>query len=157
MSRRALHSAAMAALCLLIAHIGKVTSAVTDWEPSYAECLNNMTTWYPTQMVALMLRGGDEWMIQHMYCNWAHKPQTGALRWVNIRNTHFKSSKTNTVLLPVHDCLVGQWTDLFHLFQRVHRPYSDSRCHVKPQLPTGATGRLGLGFSLIRQSLFEWI
>lgn len=43
---------AMAALGLLIAPIGKVTSAVTDPQTSYAECLNNMTTWYPTQMVA---------------------------------------------------------------------------------------------------------
>lgn len=33
-----------AALGLLIAPIGKVTSAVTDPQTSYAECLNNMTT-----------------------------------------------------------------------------------------------------------------
>lgn len=43
--------------------LGQLTSAVTNQQPSKAECLNNMTTWCPTQMVAAMLeeRGESKW------------------------------------------------------------------------------------------------
>ncbi len=59
----------IAALHILIVPIRKATSAVIDQEPSYAECLDRMTTWCPTQMVVVMSREGGlvAWMIQHMH------------------------------------------------------------------------------------------
>lgn len=98
---------AIAALRLLIAPIGPATSAVTDQEPSYAECLNNMTTWCPTQMVAVMLKRvvGWGWMIQHMYCTEHRNQEQGAsdeymlpteINTVKINNNKHK------MLLPVY-------------------------------------------------------
>lgn len=143
---------AMAALYLLIAHLGKVTSAVTNQEPSYAECLNNTTTWYPTQMVVVMLRGVDEWMIQHMYCPERKSQEQGPsdeYMFSREINTLINNNKQTQCCFL---CMIVLWDNeraCFILSNKFTGLAVIS--HVTAQLPRRAKVCLGLGFNLMRQ------